>query len=107
MRSRLALWIRTMAGVLHKGRSLTQPAIFKHWKHRYAAASVVCHQNVLPSFVDRDVTGIRALGSDLVQQRQLAGCVVNREGADRSALLAFVVADFIDCVKEAMVWMNG
>src|SRR5580700_10252793 len=47
----LALRICAVAAVLHECRRLTQTAIIEHRKYRDAAARVVCHQNVLSSFV--------------------------------------------------------
>src|SRR6202034_2721335 len=38
--------------------------------------------------------------------REFACCAVDGEGADASALLSFVVANLIDRVEEALVWVH-
>ncbi len=65
VRSLLAFWISTVAGVLHKRRSLAKPAVLGYRKYRHAAA-VVGHQHILPGFVDDDIAGISAFRSDLI-----------------------------------------
>ena len=87
--------------------TLRQAAIFQNRKNRYAAARVVSHQNKFSRLVDSDVAGIGSAGCNLIQQRQFAGRAIDGESADRTTLLALVIADFIYCKQKSMIGMHG
>src|ERR1700688_577782 len=106
VRPLLSLGIGSVAGVLHERRRLAQAAIFQDGEYRDAPSGVIRHQNMLSALVDDDVAGICATGRNLVQKCQFAGGAIDGERADRSALLAVVVADLIHRVKEAVVWVD-
>src|SRR6266852_4493523 len=89
VRALLPFRVCAVAGVLHKRRSFAKPAVLGYGEYRHAAAGVVGDQNIFPGFVDDDVAGICAFGSDLIYKRQFACHAINHEGADGPTLLAF------------------
>src|SRR4029077_19894246 len=67
VRSGLSLVVHAGTDELDEGGGVAQAAVLEDGKHGRAAARIVCEQDVLASFVEGDITGIGAAGSNFVQ----------------------------------------
>src|SRR2546425_9190575 len=92
--------------MLYESRHLAKPPAIEQGKYSHAASIVIRNENVLASFVQRDVARSRTARRNLIQQGELACLAVNRESAHRAAFLALEFADFIHRVKEFAAWMH-
>ena len=92
--------------MLNEGGRLSHVAVGLNGEHGYASSRVVCYQCELASLVECDVTGIGSAGRDFIQRGQFGILLVNTEGTYGPAAGAFVVLDFIHCIKEAATGIN-
>ena len=96
----LAPGIDTRALVLNKACRIGKLSARSNGKDIDAASAVVCDQDVPARMVNDQVAGPTAPGGFLVQEAQLAGAGVDREGADRTGSLAVEISDLADAVEE-------
>src|ERR1019366_8922228 len=93
--------------VLDERAHRAERTIYSDWKRGHAATAVMRRENTLARTIHREVTGALTAGVLLVQQRQLSGCRVDGESADRAVGRALKSGTFPDSVQEMMVGMDG
>ena len=96
----LTIWMDAFARVLDDRRGRAEPPVGPHRQHRHAAAAVVRDQNVPVVFVEDEMARSRAHRRPLIQERQRAGRLIDRERADRSGRLALEVVDLVHGKQE-------
>jgi len=85
--------------VLYNRGSFSEATVLEDRKNRYAAAIVVCNQDIFACLVDSHIARTSAAGCNFIQELELSRFLVNLEGANTTALLALVVTDFVDRIK--------
>ena len=71
-------------------------------------AGVIGNEHVLAGFIDDDVAGVRAFGTDGVDFRELRGIRrIDLVAGDRAGFFAVEIIEFVDGVEELIVRMDG